>query len=93
MNERVGRVDAIKGETVKDGNDLQGRYPGGERMNTYKGKSWLEEMNTDSSNHPAQASQKIQSPSKVELESSTLLGSMLLGMMASRGDEESYSSE
>lgn len=92
MKERVGRVDEIKGETVKGKSDLQNRYPGGKMMKPYKTQTWLEEETAYSSNHSDQAPQEILSTSKTGIESSTLLGSMLLRMIVTRGDEEHSSS-
>ena len=87
MNERVGRV-----EDVKEIGDLQDRYPGGEHMKSNKAQTWLEEKDVGSSNHPVQVPREPLSNSKVGLKSSTLLGSMLLRMVVSRGDEERCSS-
>jgi hypothetical protein len=90
MNERVGRVEEV--EIQKEMSGLQDRYPGGEHMKSEKTQTWLEEISVSSSNHPAQAPQDTLSTSMVGNTSSTLLGSMLLRMVVSRGDEERSSS-
>jgi hypothetical protein len=90
MKERVGRVEQV--EIQKEMSGLQDRYPGGELMKSDDTQIWLEEIDVNSSNHPAQAPQETLSASMIGIESSTLLGSMLLRLIASRGDEERSSS-
>jgi hypothetical protein len=92
MNERAGRVDEIMGETVEEMIDLPIRYPGGEHFRSFNAQSWLEENFVDSSNHPVQDLPEILSILKSRPESSTLLGSLLLGMAVTRGEEEDNSS-
>ncbi len=88
MKERIGRV----GE-VKEMSDLRNPYPGGKDIKPHKPQTWLEEENEEhSSNHPVQDPDEPLSSLKVGLRSSTLLGSMLLRMAVSRGDEEHSSS-
>jgi hypothetical protein len=79
-------------EDVKEMDDLQDRCPGGEHMKSNAAQIWLEEKGVGSSNHPVQVPREPLSNRKVRLESSTLLGSMLLGMVVTRGDEERCSS-
>jgi hypothetical protein len=90
MKERVGRVEQV--EIEKEMSGLQDRCPGGEHMKSDKTQTWLEEIRVSSSNHPAQAPQDTLSTSMIGIESSTLLGSMLLRLIASGGDEERGSS-
>jgi hypothetical protein len=87
MKERVGRVGK-----VKEMSDLRNPYPGGRQMKSYLSQTWLEEKDMGSSNHPVQVPGDPLANSKTGLKSSTLLGSMLLRMIVSRGDEEHSSS-
>lgn len=93
MKKTVGRVDEIMGETVEEMVDLQVRYPGGEHFRSFNAQSWLEENFGNSSNHPVQDPPEALSILKSKPESSTLLGSLLLGMAVTRGEEENISSK
>ena len=93
MKERVGRVDEIMGETVEEMVELPIRYLGGKHFKLTNAQSWLEEKFGDSSNHPVQDQPEALSMLKNRTESSTLLGSLLLGMAGTRGEEEEFSSK
>jgi len=93
MKERVGRVDEIMGETVEEKADFPIRYLGGKHFRSNNAQSWLEEKFRNSSNHPVQDQPEALSILKSRIESSTLLGSLLLGMAVTRGEEEDISSK
>ena len=93
MKERVGRVDEIMGETAEERVDLPACYPGGKHFGSFHALSWLEEYIGYFSNHPVQDPHRDLSFLKIEAESSALLGSILLGMTGSQGDEQDGSSK